>query len=247
MLLAGSWAVAQEYRSPVSAQKIRLVLHNCEASIEGYDGNELVVNALDYEAPPARAEGLRSLYSTGTDNSGLGLSVSEEGDELTVMKVGRGQANYAFQVPKNVALIIEEVNHSGDDMVLRNLSGDLEVRTTSSDLTLEAITGPVVANSVSGNIEVVFGEVNQEKPCSITVVSGDADITLPPQTPATLQLASVSGEVYTDFDIKLKDDGQKKGLTRLGMGRPIVGTINNGGVDLRVTAVSGNVYLRKGQ
>ena len=245
--LVSSLAIAQEYRTPVSAQKIHLVLHNCEASIEGYEGNELIVNALDYEAPPQRAEGLRSLYSRGTDNSGLGLSVSEAGDELTITKVGRGDAHYEFRVPQNIALIVEEVNYTGDDMVFRNLSGDIEVRTTSSDVVMEAVTGPIVANSVSGNIDVIFGEVNQQKPCSITVVSGDADITLPAQTPADLKLASVSGEVYTNFDISLAGDQEEEGLKRLGMGRPIEGTINNGGVDLQVKAVSGNIFLRKGE
>lgn len=247
MLLAGSLAFAQEYRTPVSAQKIHLVMHNCQISIEGHQGNELVVNTQDYEAPPKRAQGLRPLYSSGTDNSGLGLSISEEGDELTITKVGRSDANYAFKVPKNIALVVEEVNYAGDDMIFRNLSGDLEIRTTSSDVVMEGVTGPVVANSVSGNIEIVFSTVNQQKPCAITVVSGDADITLPAQTPANLKLASVSGEVYTNFDISLKGDEENQGLKRLGMGRPIEGTINNGGVALQVKTVSGNIFLRKAE
>ena len=129
----------------------------------------------------------------------------------------------------------------------RNLSGDLEIRTTSSDVILEGVTGPVVANSVSGNIEIVFSTVNQQKPCAITVVSGDADITLPAQTPANLKLASVSGEVYTNFDISLKGDEENQGLRRLGMGRPIEGTINKGGVALQVKTVSGDIFLRKAE
>ena len=247
MVLAGSLAFAQEYRTPVSAQKIHFVLHNCAVSVEGYDGNELVVNTRDYEAPPKQAEGLRSLYSSGTDNSGLGLSVSEVGDELTILKVGRNDADYEFKVPKGISLIVEEVNYSGDDMVFRNLSGDLEIRTTSSDVVLEGVTGPIVANSVSGNITVVFSEVNQQKPTSITVVSGDADITLPAQTPANLKLASVSGEVYTNFDISLRGGDEEKGMKRLGMGHPIEGTINNGGVALQVKTVSGDIFLRKAE
>lgn len=247
MVLAGSLAFAQEYRTPVSAPKIHLVLHNCEVSVEGYDGNELVVTARNYDAPPQRAEGLRPLYSSGTDNSGLGLSVNKDSNKLTITKVGRGDANYEFKVPRGIALIVEEVNYSGDDMIFRNLSGDIEIRTTSSDVVLEGVTGPIVANSVSGNIAVVFSEMNQKKPCSITVVSGDADITLPAQTPADLKLASVSGEVYTNFDISLKGGDEEKGMKRLGMGRPIEGTINNGGVALQVKAVSGNIFLRKAE
>ena len=129
----------------------------------------------------------------------------------------------------------------------RNLSGEIEIRTTSSDVVMEGVTGPVVANSVSGSIEIVFSELNQQKPTSITVVSGDADITLPAQTPADLKLASVSGEVYTNFDISLKGGDEEKGLKRLGMGRPIEGTINSGGVAFQVKTVSGDIFLRKAE
>lgn len=248
LLLTALWGWAQEYRAPVSAQTIRLVLQHCEASVEGYDGSELVVNARDYEAPPARAEGLRPLYSSGTDNSGIGLSINEDGDEITVTRVGRGDAHYEFRVPRAMAVIVEEVNYSGDDLLLRNLSGEIEVRTTSSDVRMEDVTGPVVANSVSGNVDMVFQNVNQQKPSAITLVSGDVDITLPAQTGANLELASVSGEVYTDFDISLTNgDPDREGLRRIGMNRPIEGTINNGGVDIRVKTVSGDIYLRKSQ
>nr|WKN35814.1 DUF4097 family beta strand repeat-containing protein [Tunicatimonas sp. TK19036] len=246
--LASTLAFSQEYRAPLSAKKMRLVLHNSEATIEGYDGNELIVQARGYEAPPERAEGLRPLYSGGTDNSGVGLSINEEGGEMSVMKVGRNNVNYEIKIPKNTAIIVEEVNHSGDDLFFKNLAGEIEVRTTNSNIRMENVTGPIVANCVSGNIDVVFANVNQQSPCSITVVSGDIDVTMPAQTPANLKLGSVSGEVYTNFEINLKNgDQDARGLQRMGMGRPIEGTINSGGVDMQVKSISGNIYLRKSE
>ena len=248
ILLACSLAFSQEYRTPLTAKRVRLVLQNNEAIIEGYDGNELVVQAKGYESPPERAEGLRPLYSSGTDNSGIGLSINEEGGEMSIIKVGRADVKYEFKIPRNTAVIIEEVNHMGDDLLFRNLSGEIEVRTTNSDIRMENVTGPIVANCVSGDIDVVFANVNQQKPCSITAVSGDVDITMPTLTPANLKLASISGEVYTNFDIALKNEGQDtSGLRRLGMGRPIEGTINSGGVDMQVKSISGNIYLRKSE
>ncbi|MGB3588963.1 MAG: hypothetical protein WBA23_20620 [Tunicatimonas sp.] len=52
LLWGSSLAYAQEYRAAMSANTIRLVLHNTEVSIEGHDGNELIINASGYEAPP---------------------------------------------------------------------------------------------------------------------------------------------------------------------------------------------------
>ncbi|WKN42891.1 DUF4097 family beta strand repeat-containing protein [Tunicatimonas pelagia] len=247
-LWAGSLAYAQEYRATMSANTIRLVLHNTEVSIEGHDGNELIVNASGYKAPPKRADGLRPLYSSGTDNSGIGLSINEENGKVTVLKVGRNDVDYSFKIPKNTTVVIEEVNHAGGDIEMKNLSGEIEVKTTNSDVRLEDISGPVVANSVSGDIDVIFNTVNQQKPTSITIVSGDVDITLPSQTAANLKLGSVSGEVYTDFDIALdQSQAGEVGLVRMSMGQPIKGTINNGGVDMQVKTVSGNIYLRKSE
>lgn len=246
--LVSTLAFSQEYRTPMSAKKIRLVLHNSEATIEGYDGNELVIQARGYEVPPERAEGLRPLYSGGTDNSGIGLSINEQDGEVSVMKVGRNSVDYDIKVPKNTAIIVEEVNHSGDDLYFKNLASEIEVRTTNSDIRMENVTGPIVANCVSGDIDVIFTKVNQQNPCSITVVSGDIDITMPAQTPANLKLGSVSGEVYTNFNITMKNgDQDARGLQRMGMGRPIEGTINSGGVDMQVKSVSGNIYLRKSE
>ncbi|MEM6841833.1 MAG: DUF4097 family beta strand repeat-containing protein [Bacteroidota bacterium] len=247
-LLVSLLAYSQEYRAPMSANTIRLVLHNTEVSVEGYDGNELVVNARGYEAPPKRADGLRPLYSGGTDNSGIGLSINEKNDQVTVLKVGRNDVDYEFKVPKNTTVIVEELNFSGEDLKMKNLSGEIEVKTTSSDIDLDNVTGPIIANSVSGDVEIKFSQVNQQKPCSITIVSGDVDISMPAQTQANLKLGSVSGEVYTNFDIAMDEqEGGNVELVRIGMGKPIKGTINNGGVDMQVKTVSGNIYLRKSE
>ncbi|MEM9671757.1 MAG: DUF4097 family beta strand repeat-containing protein [Bacteroidota bacterium] len=245
--LATTGVFSQEYRAPMNANKIRLILHNTEISIEGHDSNELVINALGYKAPPERADGLRPLYSGGTDNSGIGLSINEENGQLTVLKVGRNDVDYDFNIPKNATVVIEEVNYAGGDIDMKNLAGEIEVKTTNSDVKMEDVSGPIVANSVSGDIDVVFTTVNQQKPTSITIVSGDVDITLPGQTPANLKLGSVSGEVYTNFDIQMEGNENEKDMIRMSMGRPIEGTINNGGVDMRVKTVSGNIYLRKSE
>mgnify|MGYP001107434294 CR=1 FL=1 len=248
LLWGSSLAYAQEYRSAMSANTIRLVLHNTEVSIEGHNGNELIINASGYEAPPKRADGLRPLYSGGTDNSGIGLSINEENDQVTILKVGRNDVDYNFKIPKSTTVVIEEVNYAGGDIEIKNLSGEIEIKTTNSDVVMEDVSGPIVANSVSGDIDVMFSTVNQQKPTSITIVSGDVDITLPSQTAANLNLGSVSGEVYTNFDIALDQEQEGEvGLVRMSMGRPIEGTINNGGVDMQVKTVSGNIYLRKSE
>ncbi|RUA11047.1 MAG: hypothetical protein DSY83_17140, partial [Flavobacteriia bacterium] len=64
---------------------------------------------------------------------------------------------------------------------------------------------------------------------------------LPTNTPANLSLSTLNGNVYTDFDIELKD---KNGLKSL-LGRNVKASINGGGVNLSMKSTNGNMYLRK--
>lgn len=239
---------AQEFRkklSNTSNATIKIALYNSNISIQGYDGDEIIVKAMGYEPPPERAKGLNPLYSQGVDNTGIGLSIKEEGNTLEMVKSSREDIDYEVQVPRNVSVSVEEINFmGGHEFQIENVAGEIEVSTKTSNINLKNITGPVVANSVSGSLEADFSSLNQEMPCSVSLVSGFADITLPGTTKASLKLSSVSGEVYTDFDIVLENKTESE-MKRISTGRPIIGTINAGGTDFNIKVVSGNIYLRK--
>lgn len=103
--------------------------------------------------------------------------------------------------------------------------------------------GPVVANSISGEIKVAFSGLSQEKPTAISTVSGVIDITMPAVTKSNLKLRSINGEMYTDFDLGIKNT--KDGLSRVGTGNNIESAINGGGVEMVLHTVSSDIYIRK--
>ncbi|WP_077923185.1 DUF4097 family beta strand repeat-containing protein [Spirosoma sp. 209] len=254
MLLLGigclwQWTVlyAQEYKTKLANngdQKVMLMLDASNLKIEGYNGNELVIQTQSkMEAPPEQAKGLRPLYNSAVDNTGIGLAVTTEGNTVRVEKASRRHMAYTIRVPNKAAILYEQVNWGSNGNVhIQNMDGDLEVKTLNGNISLVNVTGPVVANSTNGEVKVVYSTLNQSKPTAISTISGDIDVTLPASTKASFKLNSINGEMYTDFDLGM---AKKDGLNRMGGGHVINGTANGGGVELRLKTISSDIFIRK--
>lgn len=249
LVLAGLTATvqAQEYTYDLgnsSDKAIEFILSRSDVVIEGHNSNEVVIRNLDYDAPPERAKGLKALYNSAEDNTGIGLSVEEENGTLKIITASRDDGDFRLMVPNKVRVMIEEVNWGGGDFEIRNHSGEIEIKSKSGDMKLMNITGPVIASSTSGDMEITMDNLSQMGPTSISLVSGFIDIAMPATSKANLFMSSVSGEIYTDHDVVIEGN-QKENMRRLGGGRKIEGTLNGGGVEVSLKTISGDIYLRK--
>ena len=224
-------------------QRVLLLLDGSRIRIEGYDGEEIVIRAPHRTPLPDRAKGLRPLYYNAEDNSGIGLAVTREGNTLRITKASRYGGEYSIRLPRRVALQYEQVNWGGGHFEATALAGDLEVKTNDGSIELSEVTGPIVASSTSGNIMVTYTSVEQSKPSAISNISGVIDITLPANTKGSLKLTSISGEIYSDLEVKLGSG--RENLTRLGGENSIEGTLNGGGVEISLNTISSDIFVRK--
>lgn len=90
--------------------------------------------------------------------------------------------------------------------------------------------------TISGDIEVV----DVKGDLHLKTISGFVDIARSASVPADLEFKSVTGEIYTDFDISLDKNStaySKKVHTRL----------NGGGSNVWAETVSGDIFFRKGR
>ncbi|GAB4022927.1 DUF4097 family beta strand repeat-containing protein [Spirosoma koreense] len=240
-------ANAQEYKTKLTNSKDRKVTIEMDAAqlkIEGHNSDEVLIQASSgYEAPPERAKGLKPIYNTAVDNTGIGLAVTQESGGLKIEKAARKQITYTIKLPRKVAILYQEVNWHGSKVMISNMDGDLEIRTNNSSIDLDNVTGPVVANTINGEVNVVYSNLSQEKPTAISTINGPIDITLPAGSKANLKLSSIQGEMYTDFDLGVKNT--KDGMSKVGGGRNIDGTTNGGGVELQLKTINSNIYIRK--
>lgn len=252
MLLLKLPVIGQNYSIPLnnaSENKVIIAITGGDLQVIGYEGEELKITTEDEEVyeKPEKAKGLKSLYNNTEDNTGIGLSVIKEGNLVKIVSASRHDSDYVIRIPRKAAISIEQVNWGDGDMEIIDCNGELEIKSTSGDIILNNVTGPVVANSTSGDLISTFTTLTVGKPTAISMVSGDVDISLPVDTRANFKLQSISGEIYTDFDIVYKKDNEKDidSMNHVGGGYSIEGAINGGGTDITIKTISGDIFIRK--
>ncbi len=238
---------AQEYTMKVSSQVdetwIKIENLFADLRIEGISGSEIQIEAYDYEGLPEKAKGLKPLSATGPENTGIGLSVQQDGNTISISGAHReaDDAEYTIKLPKNVKLTVEYNSWQAGDVLIQGMANEVEAKSQVGDLRFVDVTGPIVANTLSSDLEIVFSDIAQTSPSSLTSTSGDIDVTMPESSKGTFKMSTVSGGVYTAFDF---DFGEEKNLRRAG-GQNATGKLNGGGVEVRLRSVSGNIYIRK--
>lgn len=229
-----------------SISTLKLINLAGDVTITANNGSKIIVEADGLKSNPERAEGLKRIGSAGEDNTGVGLNFEEDGNSFTLIGAVsmNSNAKYKISVPEKLKINVELGMFNNGDLEITGLNSDLELDVKTSDIKLRDITGPTVISSLSGDIDIVFSKLNQSSPFSIKVISGEIDISLPANTPANLELSSMSGGIYTDFDIKTTNNNSED-LTHIGGGTEVQAKINGGGVKMVINTISGNVYLRK--
>ncbi len=239
----------QEYKKQIGTdQQVQLILNKGKIKVEGYNGKEIAIKAIHYEQPPKRAKGLRPLYNNAQDNTGIGLSVTEKAGAILIQEASK-EGEYIIRLPENIRLSVEQLNWGGEDIEVRNMKSEIEVKAKNANVRLLDVEGPIVANSTSGEIEIVYSSLKPDVANLISVVSSEVDITLPANSKASLKLKSITGEIYTDLDMQMKQQEKDgKQMRYVGGGKTIEGTINGGGsTEVSIQTVSSNIYLRKAQ
>jgi lia operon protein LiaG len=237
---------AQEYKLTVQNSKdTKLVLKDFSGTlpIEGYSGSDIIITSAGGDfAPPEKAKGLKPIYPSGSDNTGIGLDVQKVENNITItcLVPFTKESEYKIKVPENMSIEISSGCERNNDVNIKGIKNEIDIE-TCHDIKLENVTGPLVLSSISGNIDITYSAINSTKSSSVNSVSGDIDITLPVKTATNLELNVVSGAIYSDFDFS----ESQKNLKKIG-GNETKYSLNGGGFKFSIGSVSGNIYLRKG-
>lgn len=227
----------------IKKSKGKLLLNLGKVTVEGYKGDEIVFSVqLEDEEDDKRAEGLQIINALGlTDNTGLGINVSEKEGVLEVNSLKKTSfPDLKILVPENIIVSFKHQSQYGGDVVFKNMQNEIEVATTYNNIQLENITGPATIKSIYGKIEAVFNQ-NVKGPLSIISVYGLTDVTLPKSIKANLKTTTKYGEIYMSPDFKI-DVEKKEDLTS--DGNDLAGKINGGGSNVEVRSDYSKIYLR---
>ena len=236
----------QEYKiktHKIKFEKGTLNLNVNNAIIEGYNGNEVIIekNELVSEIDE-RSFGLQSISSAGLmDNTGVGINVKVEGDRLEATNLDNfSSALLKIKVPKNVKIIFKSDSEFTNEIQIKNITNEIEIDLRFSNLILDNVTGPVTAKILHGNIEAKFNETIKG-PISLVSIYGFIDLTLPSKTNADLKLSTKFGDILKDPLLKLNlnaADGNKM------FKNTMLGKLNSGGNDIQLKSDFGKIYIR---
>lgn len=147
----------------------------------------------------------------------------------------RERARYDLEVRVPRRMRVSASTVSGD---VRVSGTTLEVRasTVSGDARVEDVRAQdrVRVTSVSGDVTARLATLAQGTDMELKSVSGDIELSLPQSAGFTLSMSTVSGDLSSDFPLSMQGRFNR---------RRINASVNNGGSDLTVSTVSGDVRI----
>lgn len=140
------------------------------------------------------------------------------------------RVDFTLSVPDGVQFVGRAI---AGDVEAKGLRSDAFVVTTGGDIDVST-TGIAEAFSVSGSLSIVIGQADPGRDLTFRSIAGDVSVRVPANTNAEAHLSTSGGTITSDFPLQ--------GTTTTHR----VCTLGNGGPDLRLSTVSGNVSLRAG-
>jgi len=182
-----------------------------------------------------------------------GFEISEERNEIKIESSSTrgGDGALELRVPLRTNLELGSVN--GGTITVENVEGEIEIEHVNGSVVLTNVAGAVVAGTQNGGVTATLSRVIADKPMAFTSFNGKVDVTLPSTIKATVKMRSDQGDIFTDFDVQLRQGPSTAGPTRsngkfkLEVNRAIYGTVNGGGPEIELRTFNGSIYLRKGQ
>jgi hypothetical protein len=260
ILLAGSVSFGQSgatesltvpLSSPGKPYSLKVHLVTGSIKIVGYEGKDVIVNVTprkndDEEKSVDTKNGMKRISVSG----GYEVTAKEADNTVTINTGNPNKAlDLELKIPQDVKLKIGTVNDG--EVIVENVSGELEVNNVNDKITLTNISGSVVANTVNGDITVTFKTIDPKAPMAFSTLNGDVNVTLPADTKANLKLKSDNGDVFSDFDIDIDktptkiDKTTEPGMYKIKKDDWVYGKINGGGPEMMMKNMQGDIYVKK--
>lgn len=209
---AGSTAAA--LTDPSRPVTVKVTVLNGSITVKGYQGKEVRVE---------------------TDAGSV--SVAQADNDITVQPSLGRPADLRLSVPRRSSLHLKCT--SGGNIQVEEIEGSIEAEGSNASITLQQISGVVVAHSLQGRMRVQMDKVEPGKPMSFSTMNGDIELSLPADTRADLRLQTLNGSVRCDFPITLEASSPQT------PGKKVSGAINNGGPEYQVKTLNGSIHVKK--
>jgi hypothetical protein len=243
--------LAQDFQKSYRlAQGSRVSVKNVSGDVivKGYDGDAVVVTG----------------YKEGRDRDQVSVEDLSDGShvEVKVRYPERCHCNasvrFEVKIPRTINLNYDAFSSVSGNVEISEATGTIRAKSVSGDVNVREVAGTIYANSVSGDVTVgeASGAVSAKSTSgNVRVdlqrlegahtnrlefgsVSGNVEVKMPGSIGAEVEMSTLSGHLETDFPITIEK-------REFGPGRSARGRIGDGARALKLSSVSGNVYLRR--
>ena len=140
------------------------------------------------------------------------------------------QVHYVVRVPAGIGFTARTVNGS---VTALGLTGPTLARTVNGSVEVST-AGRAEAQTVNGSIHASFGANHWEDPVAFRTVNGRIEISVPNDLNADVEASTVNGDIDTDLPVTVHGTIGRRHLR---------GTINKGGSPLRLETVNGGIRI----
>ncbi|MEM6719415.1 MAG: hypothetical protein AAF611_08885 [Bacteroidota bacterium] len=230
------------------------------ALVRGYTFNSSLSEKKELE------KGLKPLGKKSTNPAdNLYLDITEKSGELIIRdykpnSLGQGRIattssfvtynnKYELLVPNSIKLLWNTENCTKTNSntfyirtnsapwELSDFEGEVEISTAYNSINLTNVSGPVIANTIGGNIKVVFENIAPSKLYSLVSNDGYIDVTLPKN--ANIKVDATGYRILSNIDFKVITETLTESSKNMQL------QLNLGRSKMKIDAGSGSVYLRK--
>lgn len=238
--------------SPGERGRLEVNQINGSISVEGYDGKEVIINAVTSKKEEDRKgknppPGMKRIASNPVE-----LRATEDHNEVNVnTESWKRRMDLTIKVPTNFDLQLHVVH---GEIEVSNIEGEMEISGVNGGIELDQISGSVVCNTVNGEVNARFVEITDGVPMSFVTLNGNVDVTLPAKAKVLTKMRSERGEIYSDFDMDMTTSKPK--ITRgedcdceyeVSINSWVYGTINGGTSEFTFKNMNGDILIRKGK
>jgi len=203
-------------------------------------------------------KGLKPLGTKSTNPAdNLYLDIEQKPGELIIKDYSSEQKNNVFYVSHTYELLIPNTikllwntdnckkttantyfTISSKPWELSNFKGEVEISSSYGSINLTDVSGPVLANTVAGNIKVVFDKTTPKKLYSLISSDGHIDVHLPSNS--SVKIDASGSRILSDLNFKVLTENLVEGNTKI-----MNLELNGGKTKMKLNAGYGNIYLRK--
>ncbi len=182
------------------------------------------------------------LYVDGPFRNSNGSGVNYRGDDYYGYRV---RFDYEIQVPFDTELILKTINEG--DIEVKKTSGDFTVNGLNGGIDMQEVSGSGTVRTLNGPVKVTFTR-NPAKASEFHSLNGNVDVYFQPSLNADLSFHTLNGGIYTDFDVVTRPSngtGQNidgKFLYRVDR-RSMAARTGSGGPELKFDTLNGSIRL----